>query len=223
MSFADNVISLLSTLRIGKVLPEGVQVLNPYRDATVMALCRTFYDRFYNDNEKRRILVGINPGRFGGGVTGIPFTDPVVLSEQCDIPNNLVKRTELSGDFIYRVISAYGGPARFYEHFYITAVSPLGFTLNGKNLNYYDIRELQEAITPFAIRSMERLLKAPIDRSKCYCIGEGENSKFLSALNQQHHWFDEVIPLAHPRFVMQYRRKQLDGYIQDYLNKLQLP
>ena len=223
MSFADNVLSLLSSLRIGKSLPEGVQVLNPYRDATVMELCQTFYYRFYNDNEKRRVLVGINPGRFGGGVTGIPFTDPVVLSEQCDIPNDLVKRTELSANFIYRVISAYGGPARFYEHFYITAVSPLGFTLNGKNLNYYDLRELQEAITPFAIRSMERLLEAPIDRSKCYCIGEGENLKFLSALNQQHHWFDEIIPLAHPRFVMQYRRKQLDGYVQDYLKKLQLP
>jgi len=223
MSFADNVLSLLSSLRIGKSLPEGVQVLNPYRDATVMELCQTFYYRFYNDNEKRRVLVGINPGRFGGGVTGIPFTDPVVLSEQCDIPNDLVKRTELSANFIYRVISAYGGPARFYEHFYITAVSPLGFTLNGKNLNYYDLRELQEAITPFAIRSMERLLEAPIDRSKCYCIGEGENLKFLSALNQQHHWFDEIITLAHPRFVMQYRRKQLDAYIQDYLKKLQLP
>jgi hypothetical protein len=198
-------------------------VLNPYRDATVMELCHTFYHRFYNDNSRRRILIGINPGRFGGGVTGIPFTDPVVLSEQCGIPNELVKRTELSADFIYRVISAYGGPARFYEHFYITAVSPLGFTLSGKNLNYYDLRELQDAITPFAIRSMERLLQAPIDRSKCYCIGEGENLKFLSTLNQQHHWFDEIIPLAHPRFVMQYRRKQLDDYIQDYLNKLQLP
>jgi hypothetical protein len=223
MSFADNVLSLLSTLRIGKSLPEGVQVLNPYRDTTVMELCHTFYDRFYNDNNRRRILIGINPGRFGGGVTGIPFTDPVVLSEQCGIPNDLVKRTELSADFIYRVISAYGGPARFYGNFYITAVSPLGFTLNGKNLNYYDLRELQQAITPFAIRSMDSLLKAPIDRSKCYCIGEGENLKFLSALNQQHHWFDEIIPLAHPRFVMQYRRKQLDSYIQDYLKKLQLP
>jgi hypothetical protein len=223
MSFADYVLPILSTLRIGKALPEGVQVLNPYRDATVMELCHTFYHRFYNDNNRRRILIGINPGRFGGGVTGIPFTDPVVLSEQCGIPNELVKRTELSADFIYRVISAYGGPARFYEHFYITAVSPLGFTLSGKNLNYYDLRELQDAITPFAIRSMERLLQAPIDRSKCYCIGEGENLKFLSTLNQQHHWFDEIIPLAHPRFVMQYRRKQLDDYIQDYLNKLQLP
>jgi len=222
-NFADTVLSLFSSLRIGKALPSGVQVLNPYRDPTVMEICQSFYHRFHNDDKKRRILLGINPGRFGGGVTGISFTDPVILSEQCGIPNNLGKRTELSADFIYRVISAYGGPGKFYEHFYITAVSPLGFTLNGKNLNYYDIRELQEAITPFAVKSMERLLKAPVDRSKCYCIGEGQNFKFLSSLNQQHHWFEEVIPLAHPRFVMQYRRKQLDDYIDDYLTKLRLP
>lgn len=223
MTFADTILSILSSLRIGKTLPEGVQILNPYRDAAVMEICQTFYHRFFNDNNKRRILIGINPGRFGGGVTGIPFTDPVLLSEQCDIPNNLGKRTELSADFIYRVIAAYGGPGSFYEHFYITAVSPLGFTLNGKNLNYYDLRELQEAIRPFAVRSMERLLEAPVDRSKCYCIGEGENLKFLSALNRQHHWFEEIIPLAHPRFVMQYRRKQLDRYVEDYVTRLRLP
>jgi hypothetical protein len=223
MTFADTVLSLLSSLRLGKALPKGVQVLNPYRDVGVMEICETFYRRYYSDAAPRRLLVGINPGRFGGGVTGIPFTDPVILAEQCDIPNDLGRRTELSADFIYRVIRAYGGPEKFYKHFYVTAVSPLGFTLNDKNLNYYDIRELQEAITPFAIRSMEQMLTANVDRSKCYCIGEGDNFRFLSALNQQRHWFEEIIPLAHPRFVMQYRRKQLQQYIDIYLSRLSLP
>lgn len=223
MTFADTVLALLGSLRIGKALPKGVQVLNPYRDAVVMEICETFYRRYYSDAEHRRLLVGINPGRFGGGVTGIPFTDPVKLAEQCGIPNDLGRRTELSADFIYRVVTAFGGPEKFYQYFYVTAVSPLGFTLNDKNLNYYDIRELQEAITPFAIRSMEQVLTANVDRSKCYCIGEGDNFKFLVALNQQRHWFEQVIPLAHPRFVMQYRRKQLQQYIDDYISKLRLP
>jgi hypothetical protein len=223
MTFADTVLQILADLRIGKALPDGVQVLNPYRDETVMELCRTFYQRFYNDTNKRRILIGINPGRHGGGITGIPFTDPVKLSQLCGIPNDLGKRTELSAEFIYRVITAYGGPVRFYGHFYVTAVSPLGFTFNEKNLNYYDIRALQEAITPFAVRSMKRLLTAAVDRSKCYCIGEGENFKFLSALNAKHKWFEDIIPLAHPRFVMQYRRKQLQQYIDDYIAELSLP
>lgn len=223
MVFADVVLDILSSFRIGKALPAGVEVLNPYREATVMEICEAFYRKYYNDNNTRRVMIGINPGRFGGGVTGIPFTDPVKLSELCGIENNLGKRTELSADFIYRVISAYGGPYDFYSRFYVTAVSPLGFTMQGKNLNYYDLRELQEAVTPFAVRSMQRLLKAAIDHTKAYCIGEGENFKFLTALNRKHQWFEEIIPLAHPRFVMQYRRKQLEQYVGDYVKKLSLP
>lgn len=223
MVFADVVLDILSSFRIGKALPAGVEVLNPYREATVMEICEAFYRKYYNDNSPRRVMIGINPGRFGGGVTGIPFTDPVKLSELCGIENNLGKRTELSADFIYRVISAYGGPYDFYSRFYVTAVSPLGFTMQGKNLNYYDLRELQEAVTPFAVRSMQRLLKAAIDHTKAYCIGEGENFKFLTALNRKHQWFEEIIPLAHPRFVMQYRRKQLEQYVGDYVKKLSLP
>lgn len=220
MSFAKTILKILPGLQIDQPLPDGVQVLNPYHDKAVMEICNSFYQKFYNDANKRRILIGINPGRHGGGITGIPFTDPVKLSEQCGIPNKLGKRTELSADFIYRVIAAYGGPIRFYADFYVTAVSPLGFTWKDKNLNYYDMRDLQEAITPFAVRCMDRLLKAPVDKARCYCIGEGENFKFLSRLNSEHHWFGEVVPLAHPRFVMQYRRKQLQEYIDDYLNKL---
>jgi hypothetical protein len=221
--FADVILGTLSTLRIGKALPSGVQVLNPYREKIVMEICESFYRKFYNDENARRVMIGINPGRFGGGVTGIPFTDPLKLSQQCGIPNNLGSRTELSADFIYHVISSFGGPSNFYSRYYVTAVSPLGFTMEGKNLNYYDLRELQEAITPFAVRSMNSILTANIDRSRAYCIGEGENFKFLSALNKQHQWFWEIIPLAHPRFVMQYRRKQLQRYIDEYVTKLSLP
>ncbi|MEJ1238531.1 uracil-DNA glycosylase family protein [Chryseolinea sp. T2] len=222
MTFADHVLEILFSLRIGKTLPKGVEVLNPYREDIVIEICESFYRKFYCDTNERRILIGINPGRHGGGITGIPFTDPVKLSQLCGIPNELGKRTELSADFIYRVVAAFGGPAAFYGRYYFTAVSPLGFTFNGKNLNYYDLRELQDAISPFAVRSMEKLLKAPVDRTKAYCIGEGENFKFLTTLNKQHQWFDEIIPLAHPRFVMQYRRKQLDNYINEYVTKLSL-
>jgi len=223
MTFAESILSLLRTLRIDATLPKGVEVLNPYQDANVMKLCASFYDRFYNDTRPRRLIVGINPGRFGGGITGIPFTDPIKLATVCGIPNDLGRRTELSADFIYRVIEEYGGPQAFYASFYITAVSPLGFVRDNKNLNYYDVKELQEAITPFAVQSMNSVLEAPVDKTKCYCIGEGDNYKFLLSLNKTHGWFDEIIPLPHPRFVMQYRRKQLQHHVDNYLTKLSLP
>ena len=37
------------------------------------------------------------------------------------------------------MIEGYGGPEKFYSKFYFGAISPLGFTMDGKNLNYYDV------------------------------------------------------------------------------------
>lgn len=165
-------------------------------------------------------MLGINPGRFGSGITGISFTDPVRLENDCGLPNDFAKRGELSSDFIYRMIAAYGGPADFYSRQLISAASPLGFVRAGKNINYYDESKLQQAVTPFISDSISRLMNMGCDRKKGFCIGEGKNYAFLSELNQVHCWFDEVIALAHPRFIMQYKRKQLTSYIDRYLAAL---
>jgi hypothetical protein len=61
-----------------------------------------------------------------------------------------------------------------------------------------------------------------IRRSVCFCLGEGENFKFLSRLNGELKFFEKIIPLAHPRFIMQYRRKKVLDYVRDYLEKLSL-
>jgi hypothetical protein len=39
-------------------------------------------------------------------------------------------------------------------------------------------------------------------------------------LNNEHKWFGEIIPLPHPRFILQYRRKQKDEFIHQYLSVL---
>ena len=195
--------------------------MNPYVDDYTFHLCELFYNKYYADEKKRTLLVGINPGRFGSGTTGISFTDPIKLEKECDIPNTLIKKPELSADFIYAMIKAYGGPKKFYSIFFISAVSPLGFTKEGKNINYYDEPNLQKAVTPFVISSISGMLKLGISRKKCFCIGEGKNLNFLSKLNEEHQWFEEIVPLAHPRFIMQYKRKSVSKYIDEYLIKLQ--
>jgi len=222
MSNAENILKFYRSLSIKAKLPPGVEVMNPYQDETAYALSKKFYQKFYNDTQPRSFIFGINPGRFGGGVTGVPFTDPVKL-EQIGIPNDLKKKVELSADYIYRMINAYGGPAKFYGDFYITALSPLGFTKDGKNLNYYDLRELQQAAEPFMLQCIREQLAFGVNRERCYCLGEGKNFNYLSSINKKHGFFKEVIPLAHPRFIMQYKRKHIDTYIHDYLQKFQKP
>ncbi len=46
----------------------------------------------------------------------------------CGIENDLAEKAELSSHFIYAVVEAYGGASAFYYDFFITAMSPLGFT-----------------------------------------------------------------------------------------------
>jgi hypothetical protein len=220
MLFSDLVLKFLRTLRIDAPLPRGVGVLNPYHDEIAFGLCREFYNRYYRDQEQRTMIIGINPGRYGAGLTGIPFTDPIKLQQVCGIPNELPKKAELSADFVHAMIAAYGGVGIFFKRFYFTSVSPLGFTLNGLNLNYYDHAVLQKRLKPFIVTSLKTQLGFGIRRDLAFCLGEGTNFKFLSALNEKEKFFGTIIPLPHPRFIMQYRRKFLAEYVNEYLEKL---
>ena len=71
-----------------------IEVLDPYKNSEVKEIYNSFYTKYFNDNNSRIILFGINPGRFGGGITGIPFTDPYNLYNHCGIKSNLEKKKE---------------------------------------------------------------------------------------------------------------------------------
>lgn len=191
--------------------------MDVHKDEAVRKACTAFYKKFYNDNRQRYLLIGINPGRFGGGVTGLPFTDPVRLENDCGIKNGWQKKQELSSVFMYEMMAAYGGVKKFYRDIYISAVSPLGFVKEGKNLNYYDDKMLKQQIKPFVVSCMEQQLQFGLGREVCFCIGEGENLKYLSELNRQQGWFKNVEAVAHPRFIMQYKLKHKQDYIDKYL------
>ena len=185
-----------------------------------MKVVYRFLQKYFNDSSRRKLILGINPGRFGAGITGVNFTAAKQLSDECGIEHPFKKGSELSAEFIYAMINAYGGPQNFYSNFFIGSVCPLGFVKGGKNINYYDDKELQEAVTPFIVDSIEKQLSLAVDRSSCLCIGGEKNFKYLSGLNKKHKWFKTIVPLPHPRFIMQYRRKQMDNFIEIYLDAL---
>ncbi len=221
MSIADKILIFYKELDLPGFLPEGVVAMNPYQDKYAMECCTAFYTKYYNDHSVRKLLLGINPGRFGGGVTGIPFTDPIKLEEDCGIPNSFDKKSELSSTFIYDMIRSFGGPEPFYKRYYFSAVSPIGFIKNGKNLNYYNIRELQEAWEPFMVNALRRQLVF-CDNNEVFSIGMGRNVHYLTALNKKYKLFGKVTALPHPRWVMQYRLKRKDEFIRMYINELDL-
>jgi hypothetical protein len=78
------------------------------------------------------------------------------------------------------------------------------------------------AVTPFIIGCINKQIGLGFQTEQCICIGGEKNLKFLSNLNDQYKWFEEITPLPHPRFILQYRRKQKDNYIHQYLSALRL-
>lgn len=217
---AEAILDFYEGLRPGFALPAGVSIMNPYKDANTWALASRFYEKFYSDRRPRALIFGINPGRHGAGVTGVPFTDPIRLESECGILNEWKKQAELSSQFIYAMIRTYGGAAEFYGNYFFTALSPLGFVRAGKNLNYYDDKELMRDAEPFVLKCIRRQLETMPTYPVCYCLGEGTNFAYFRRINEQHGFFREIVPLPHPRWVMQYRRKKVDEYVQLYLTRL---
>jgi uracil DNA glycosylase superfamily protein len=221
ISLAQKIIDFYKTLQPPS-MPRGVEILYPQKNKEVIQLVKTFFNKFYDDNKSRHLIFGINPGRFGAGTTGINFTAPKQLKHFCGIDHPFRSQTELSAEFIYEFIEAYGGVKKFYNDYFITSVSPLGFMKDGVNLNYYDDKKLQHRVTPFITESIQKQLSLGFQTDYCICIGGDKNHKFFSSLNDEHQFFEKIIPLPHPRFIMQYRRKQKQKYIDQYLSTLRV-
>jgi len=224
--FSESVIKFFRGLEYKGSLPPGISVMNPFRDNPgIIPVITQFYNKFYNDSNPRYLIMGINPGRFGAGVTGIPFTDSKRLYEKCGLSIPGLKTFETSSVFVYEMIEAFGGVEQFYNKFFISAVCPLGFTLTnnkGKNINYnyYDNNMLIYAVKDFILDSLAKQLEFGIRRETCFCLGTGKNYKFLIQLNNDLKVFDKIVPLEHPRFIMQYKTKQKDIYIKKYIEEL---
>lgn len=194
--------------------------MNPYKSGQTIAVLGKFLNRFYSDNKPRQLILGINPGRFGSGITGISFTDPIRLKEVLRIDNEFDQRPELSSQFIYEVINQGGGAENFYNNCLVSAVYPLGFLHNGKNINYYEMQGWKNFMPAYIEHEIMQHLQWPVYRERCIIIGKGENFKFFEALNQKHGWFKQLISLPHPRWIMQYRRRQMHAMIDKYLEAL---
>jgi len=216
LTFGNKVIEFYKTLIPPHIPLKGIGVILPYEDQEVLEYTEKFFNKFFRDTRKRVFVLGINPGRFGSGTTGIPFTDPVSLENACGIVNKLVKRREISSEFMYRFIEHWGGARAFYRDFFLTAISPIGFVYDGKNCNYYDDQTLFRSVKPFIVHTLEEQFAFGARKNTAIVLGSGKNQKIFNALNLEHGWFKKVYVLEHPRFIMQYRRKKMQYYLNKY-------
>jgi len=217
MTFGEKVMAFYTALELsGETLPDNIEVMNPFNDPEVRKMNALFYERFFNDHRQRIFLIGINPGRFGGGKTGIPFTDPIHLETTLGIKNDQFKKHELSSRFVYDVVQAFGGPEEFFKHCYLTAVSPLGFVREGKNINYYDNKVLLQNYESQFVHWLKEQVSFGANRTVAFSLGRGKNYEYLRHLNKVHRLFDDIQALPHPRWVMQYRYPLRHEFAKEY-------
>lgn len=209
-------------------LPSGVLVLNPFKGEnakTVEAITHDFYTTYYNDDNQRIMIFGINPGRMGAGLTGVPFTDTWCLENKCGISAGGLQTRETSARFVFDLIDGFGGPDLFFRKFFIGATSPLGYVkLNSKNTyvnyNYYDSKQLQDGLQNSIEKWYYQQFELGMSPNVAYCLGTGKNFQYLQKLNERIPLYREIIPLEHPRYIMQYKLKEKDAYIERFVQFL---
>jgi hypothetical protein len=205
-TFADKVISFNKQLDFSGTLPRNIKIMNPFKNSgAAISTTIEFYKKYYNDNISRKIILGINPGRFGGGITGIPFTDPKRVIEKCGLKFTGELAHEPSSVFVYEVIDAFGGAEAFYKKFYV-------------NYNYYDSKELTNAVYDFIITNIKKQISFGIETDIAFCFGTGKNEKFIRELNEEKKFFKKIVALEHPRYIIQYKSKNKKFYIDKYLD-----
>ena len=221
MTVSSRAIKYFLTLQRPAQPTNDIIILNPYESSEVKSVVKNFYIKFYNDARERIFIIGINPGRFGGGLTGIAFTDPVALRESCKIENNLGNRKELSSKFIYLVAEKYGGVEKFFSKVFLTALYPFAIIKDGKNYNYYDDRSLAENLRPEIVETVKSQIKFGANRKFAIILGK-KNAEFFSSINEQHKFFKRIVALEHPRYIVQYRLKKIEEYIKKYTDAINL-
>lgn len=225
--FCDNVLEFNEYLaNVNISLFDNYKIINPFKENNsneVKKMTNAFYKKYYNDFNKRYLILGSSPARRGTSVTGIPFEDASHLFAITGIKTDNFYISKSNSDFLYEVMDAYGGCEKFYKDFFMSFICPLGITnINVKgneiNANYYENKKLKDSLYDFIVDSLKRQIELGIDTSVCFCIGSGDNYKFLMEINDEYKFFKKIIPLEHPRFIMQYNKNDKSKYIEKYIN-----
>ena len=86
---------------------DNYKIINPYNDINkeqIKLITTKFYNKFYNDKNKRRLILGSNPARRASAVTGIPYEDAIHLQKETGIFIDSFYVNKSSSNFLYDVI-----------------------------------------------------------------------------------------------------------------------
>lgn len=174
-----------------------------------------FHKKYIQPNRPEIVICGVNPGRFGAGLTGIPFIDFDSLSKM--LPRIKYFDSEKSAKFFFSVVQAFG-IEQFYQKFHVTNISWYGFSMidKEKNVNYYNLPvDVQKHLFEKFVEEMNFINpKIIIPLSK-----DVQNQLLILKSNEQIK--AEITPnLNHPSWVMTYKRNEVELWKEKYIHLL---
>ena len=88
------------------------------------------------------------------------------------------------------------------------------------NYNYYDAPALIKTLWPDLQHSLrQQVADFGLRRDVAVSLGR-RNGEFLKKLNNELGLFDKIVVLDHPRYLMQYRRRDLEANVTKYIKTL---
>ena len=201
--------------RYSETLERNVKILSDFLDNKDNII--NFHKKYVEPNSPRVVICGINPGRNGAGLTGIPFIDFESLSNM--LPDIQKKDWEQSAKFFFSVIQEFG-IEEFYKNFHVTNISWFGFSRidKPKNVNYFE----KDIFTEIAIYLIDKFVEEMELINPDYIIPLSKTVKYeLEKLKKQGKIRAEIgTCINHPSWVVTYRRKDLSIWRQKYIDTL---
>lgn len=81
---------------------------------------------------------------------------------------------------------------------------------------------MNQLVEHYIPEHLEKQIQLGCSTNVAICLGEGTNYSIIEKLNKKHHFFKKILKLAHPRYIMQYKRKMIDDYVEQYVKTCQL-
>lgn len=165
-----------------------------------------FHEKYVQPNSPKIVMCGINPGRRGAGITGIPFIDTNSLSKM--LPDISNPKSEKSAKFFFSIIEEFG-INEFYRNVHVTNMSWFGFYKldKGTNINYNSLpTEIQNVLIDKFVEEIDFINPVVI-----IPIGDIVNWELLYNLKVKNRLNEEIGQrLYHPAYRLVDRRTYIE-------------
>jgi hypothetical protein len=181
-------------------MPSNWKLVNPYIQH--WKRFEFFIKKYYQDQNKRDLIIALNPGRKGCNKTGIALTDENVLFSKLKLPyNNSNPEVERTATKIYSIIEeVHPHLNTFFSRFFMTNIFPFGVVADGKNVIFSKIIKI-----PSIMNFSKNFISKSIDifnPEKIICVGRG-SEKFIC----KHFPNQKPIYLHHPAYTFPEKEK----------------